>query len=538
MRSKKTYSEYRNDPEVRFSALRWVMDRKTPYVIVALVSALALGLVLKAGWDSYTRSIQDPDVESPYMELISSESKGMLWAKDLVSQNPASLPEWSVSESLKPQAAVDSQICSGMSELPTSLLATRSASGSGVSTRVQVYGAGQAYRQFESYAATLNSCFGELPIERSGNSSFVKYPQGFLITAGDGIVNVSAPEGLYDQTLAFYLSEVETTLSNSECASISSTSEDAKRSFFYNSSEYAGLREKQTLESTVDISALPSPSALEMSDIERMFVAVPEAPLPKDFPELPKATVQKPTLPNAPEDKDAFIADADYQVPDDIGPGCGWEWSAQKSPVYNLSELEEEREYTLRATQDNLNTNAKDYVKNKINWAVQVAGIAPSVDRWNAYANSVNKTHERWEWLNAEREALLPRWNDYIEEYEYWDSFDERKALATKEYEEAVKKCEADEKALEEWKEKWEKKAKEREEAEKKKPTPSPSPSSSSSPTPTPSKSEDVPEKPEGCDTPPVKPEIIDVEKPAEPEAPEIPEGVTIPQSWKNPKSS
>lgn len=45
----------------------------------------------------------------------------------------------------------------------------------------------------------------------------------------------------------------------------------------------------------------------------------------------------------------------------------------------------------------------------------------------------------------------------------------------------------------------------------------------------------DIPEKPAGCSTMPDRPAIVDQAKPAEPQAPDIPEGVTIPDSWEKP---
>lgn len=544
MRSKKTYQEYNRDPSVRFPRLQWMLDRKTPYIVFATVSLLALGFVFKAGWDSYSRSIQEPQSVSPYMELISAESPGMLWAQELVSRNPAGFTEWAVSESTKPNSVVNDQICAGLTQHPTSLLATRSASGANVNTSVQVYGAGQAYRQFETYHALFSDCFGELPIERVNNSSFFKFPGGFIITTGDGIVGVTGPDETIDVVFDFYIVAFEETLTASECAALPVRTEDAKRSFFYNKDEYAGLRSSTTLESKVDISGLPTPSSLNVAKIEIDSMEIPEAPLPEGFPKLPKEVVTEPAIPAPPADESAFTAVADYQIADDQGPGCGWAWSAQKSPVYDRAALEDERDYTIRSTQDSVNERAKGYVKTKVDWALQTASIAPSLNKWNSYASTVNSTHERWIWLNDQRNALQPLWEEYVFLHDDWSTFDSRKATAKKEYDDAVKKCEAEEKALEDWKDKWEdivkEREKEKEEEEKNKSTTKPTPSPTPTPTPTPSpsatKEPEIPPMPEGCDTPPEEPAILSMEKPAEPKAPEIPAGVTIPQSWPTPK--
>lgn len=547
MRSKKTYREYREDDTVKFPAVSYVLDRKALYITFSLIALLAFGLVVKVGWDSYNKAIEEPEVITPYLDMEPASSPGRTWAAELTARNPAGLSEWAVSENTKPQTVIDSKYCSNIADLSTSLLSTHKASGSGVETRVQVYGAGQAFKQFEAYTNVLDTCFNGVSAENVSQSTVARFPGGFLLTAGDGIVGVTAPEELIDSLIDFYVSSTESTLTDSKCVALNVYTNDAFRSFFYDRDSYTGLEETKPLETQVNISGLPTPTEIKLNEIANTEAIVPEAPLPADFPVLPKKAVEKPSIPGSVKDEAGFAKKAAYKIADFDGPGCGWEWSAQAPPVYSKPELESARKAAIKSTQESLDVTAQSYVRTKVDWALQIASILPKADRWNSYVNQTNSVHEKWYWLEAEREALRPAWFDYIAQHEEWSTFDARKAEATRLFDEASKKCEADEKALEEWEDKWGKLAEEREkqlekerlEKEKKESEKDSKPSKSPSPSPTPSASPsptvEIPEKPAGCDTPPERTEIMDQEKPAEPIAPDVPKGVTIPQSWPNP---
>lgn len=539
MSRKKTYHEYRQDPKVRFPAVAYVLDRKAVYITFSLVALLALGFTIKIGWDSYSRSIQEPEVVTPYLDLESVSSTGRTWAAELAAQNPADIAEWAISENTKPQTVIDSKICANIADLSTSLLSTHVASGKGVQTRIQVYGAGQAFKQFESYRAALDVCFNGVSAEKVSETTVARFPGGFIMTSGDAIIGVSTTEDLVDPLMNFYVTKMEETLKNSKCLSLSVVTADANRSFFYDRETYTGLEEKKPLETQVDIAALPTPTEIVLNEVENPDAVTPEAPLPSNFPQLPKTTANKPSIPTPVPNETAFAGDAAYKIADSQGPGCGWAWSAQSAPIYSEDELEAAKNASIRSTQEMLNANAANYVGNKIKWALQMAEIAPTADRWNTFVNQTNTVHEKWSWLEMQRAELEPFWFDYVAQHEYWSTFDARKAAAKTQFEEELKRCETDQKALEDWEEEW---GDEYREQNKPKPSPSasPEPTRSAKPTATPSPSPTIkiPEKPAGCDTPPERPAIIDTEKPAEPQPPVVPEGVTVPNSWPNPKKS
>jgi hypothetical protein len=547
MRSKKTYREYQESESIKFPAAAWLLDRVGIYVTVLLIAVIALGSFMKLGWDSYNAAIKPPEVITPYADVTPVSFVGKTWAEKLISMNPASLPDWAVDKSTKPRPVIDAKNCSAAGTVPVSLLSTHVATSAGTDVRVQVYGAGQAAKQFSDYTSTLGSCFGTMDSQNSGKTTFAIFPKGFILTSGDAIVGVfTVNNQLRDKLLDFYLNNVESSLVESGCLALNATAADANRNLFFNKDQYTGLESTVNLETSVDTANLPTPTNLKLNEVEDLSAVVPEAPLPANFPELPKTTVQRPQIPAALKTEDAFKAPAKFQVLDEQGPGCGWNWTAQMSPDLDLQKLATEKNNSIQRTQGLLDGNATNYVSGKINWALQLASLAPSVDIWNAYANQTNTVHKKWQWLETERMKLEGPWRQYVVDHDEWLTFDQRKVDALKKFDEDFKKCQKDEKALEDWERDWkdiaEKQAKDKakaeadaKDAEKNKPTASPTPTPTATATAT---AVTIPPKPAGCDTPPEEPEIASQERPEEPKAPVIPKDVTIPASWPAPNTN
>lgn len=547
MRSKKTYREYQESESIKFPAAAWLLDRSGVYVAILLVAVLAIGVFMKMGWDSYNEAIKPAEVVTPYADVKPAVFIGKSWAEKLISINPANVSDWTVDNSAKPRPVVDAKNCATIGATPVNLLSTHVATGSGNDVRIQVYGAGQASKQFIDYTASLGSCFGPITPQNSGKTIFSTFPKGFILTSGDAIIGgFAANDQTRDALLDFYLKNVQSSLIESGCLSLMVSSSDANRSFFYNKVQYTGLEETVTLETAVDTKDLPTPTSLKLNDVTNASAVVPEAPLPANFPELPKTTIQRPQIPAPVKDQEEFKAPAKYQVVDDKGPGCGWDWTAQISPSLDLKKLATDKNNSLQRTQGLLDGNATSYVTGKINWALQMASVAPSVDVWNTFVNQTNQVHKKWEWLETERQKLEEPWRQYVTDHDDWLTFDKRKTDALKKFDEDFKKCQKDEKDLADWNRDWKDisdqqakdKAKAEEDAkntEKNKPTASPTPSPTASPSAT---TVTVPPKPAGCSTPPKAPEIASQDKPSEPQAPKIPVDVTIPASWPTPKTN
>lgn len=557
--SRRKFKDYRNDPTVKTPILAWLSDRSVFYIAMTVFSVAVLVIVYSKGYEALQRINTEPVEVSPYMNVEPVYSQGQVWAVSLINEKPEGVKSWSVSKTSKPLLiTTPSELNISSEKISTSVLSSYSAVGDGVESRVHVYGAGQAGKDFERYTKILEQ---KTHLEKASdkNGSSVMYEKGFYLTMGDAIVSVSASSNeTRDQLFQFYSSRMPTTLKESGCYDLTTTANDASRSFFYDRDSYTGLEEKTTVETLEPLNNLPSPTGTEIRDINIPDAVEPESPLPADFPTLPEETVEKPSLPERVPTVDKFAENAVYNVADKNGPGCGWKWSGQEAPVYDLVELESTKNKTINDVQNSVDKKANDYTSSQKDWALQVALVMPKVNEWNSYAKSVNTVHERWRWLDAERAKLKEPWERYVADYDDWLTFDSRKADATEKYNEELQICVDKQDELLKWEEKWGDLWAEQE-AEKNNPTPpasttpteapetdeptdpaspteSPSEGPTATPTPTPTQEPvDIPERPEGCSIAPQRPAIMDQTKPDEPQAPTIPEGVTIPDSWEKP---
>lgn len=547
-KKRKNWSAYRASYG-KMAAIRYFFDRTYIYSFIAIfvVATIGVGFYVKGGLDSLDRIVADPEINSPYQNIEMANSTGKNWAMELIKKKPTNVQKWETTDSSKPQHAIDPKTCGSIKDIPTSLLSTYTGLGSGTETRIQTYGAGQAAKNFNAYTTAISDC-QQVETASDKISAVSKFESGFIMTMGDAIIGVKTTNNTErDNILKFYMDEAEKSLKASKCLALNVTEKDSSRSFFYDPKSYTGLTKDKELSTQVSIKELPVPTSIKLKNLEETTVTEPEAPLPDGFPKLPKDE-EKPTLPSDVENKTAFDGKAIYQIADENGPGCGWGWSAQAAPIYDQAKLKKAEETSIIKKQNELNDQAQKYVDSKLQWSFNMALMAPAVDNWNNYVNKINNVHEKWDWLTKEREKIKTDWYNYVSAHNDWSSFDGRKDDASKKYDESLKQCKAKQDELSAWEEKWGEIYDEQKKAELL-PTPEPTENKEEgtdeevtpSPTPTPEQTEkpkvDIPEKPAGCTVLPEKPAILDQTKPAEPQAPKIGSGVTIPQSWPQPNS-
>lgn len=537
---KKSYKELRADPVIGIPIVAWILDRKVFYLAVVVVGCVLAGGFVYQGWKAYGQVIAPAEKESPYLAIDPAQSAGVKWAADLV-REPHGIEGWEVKDSSQPSHGfIQDATGNTAGEVPITLLATKVASAGPTKSVVQVYGAGQARRQYDLYVEKL-AARGPVENTQVTDSGIfgAKFPQGFIMVAGDSIVGIQTTDNeTRDNLLGEYLASVEETLPLSGCVDISAT-DSSKRSLYFDPNTFEGLQETRTIEPEVNTNYLPTVQGIGAKEVANPYAAVPEAPLPASLPGLP-AEVAKPTIENAPAAMDDFSGIASYRVQDPIGPGCGWTWSAQNPLEYDDADLKITKEDTVTKVQNDVNSKAQTYVDSRVTWARIMALISPSLDSWNRYVDGVNSVHGRWDKLVADRAALRPAWDQYLAAHDSWSTFDSRKAAADKSYNEAVTQCLADRKTHAEWELEWGTEALKKKQAEWKKkqeeavakpiPTPAPTPAPTVPPMPT------APPEPKDCKTDPERPSILDEQKPAKPEAPAIPEDVTIPDSWPKPQ--
>jgi hypothetical protein len=548
------FSDYRDDPEIKFPAVRWILDKKIFYAIAALIAVALVVYMASQGQTSYKKIVSAPKTTSPYQNVAASDSPGTQWAKALLAENPVSVPQWEVVSGGTPQHPLPNDVCK-QEQVPDSVAGSVSAKGSGVAVTVQVYGAGQAAAQFDNYIKRWSKCLNDFE-QKPGVSDATVYTfsNGFVMVSGDAILGATASDsGMRDKLLSYYQTKVPETLRATQCLSLTSASADSLRNLFYHPNDYTGLKKSESIKTQVDTSNQATPLPQGLQSVSNPDAEEPEAPLPDGFPSLP-GEVAKPTRPEGVSDNSDFSETATYQIEDVNGPGCGWAWSGQKMPVYNAGELASAQKKSIGKAQDDANHKAVGYMQARHNWSGSMLNYVSQVDSWNRYVSQVNAVHDKWSWLNNERSLIEGSWRQYVTDHNDWFTFDDRKKAAKLKFDQETLACNTANENLAKWEqqygEAW-KKEQERAARENggKTPAPTPSPGATAPPTalrfpnsnPTPTPTADsgsnpkIPDKPTGCTNPPVKDEILDQEKPAEPQPPVIPNGVTIPNSWPQP---
>lgn len=565
--TKKSYKELKSDPNVKFPALAWAFERKGLYISVALVGCIAIGGTLYQGVQAVEKIGAPLEENSPYLAINPSQSAGVNWATEIMKTNPL-VKKWTMKDSIQPSHGLLQDVTGNSAgEVPITLLASRLGSSGANKAVAQVYGAGQAKKQYDHYISKL-SARGSVEPESSSKSGIqgAKFEQGLIIVAGDAIVAAQTSNNdLRDRLFDYYIKTIENTLPASGCADLSAV-DHSQRSLYFDPDSFEGLKESKNVKTQVDIDHLPTIRGIGAEEISNPYAQAPEAPLPKSMKDVP-AEVSKPTIESEPELVSSFSADAIYRIQDPVGPGCGWNWSAQNPLEYDVKDLEAAKNESITKVQDEVNGDAQIYVDKKLDWARIVALTAPKLDNWNRYVKDVNDLHKSWQKLESDRIALRPAWNRYVAAYEDWSTFDARKAAAQNSYDEALAQCKDDRSTHDEWEKEWGSEAmakkmddwQKREDARLERIKPEPinpempteeveaTETTPPSPTPTPSSSPretepaepkpSAPAEPKDCITDPLRPAILDQQKPAKPVAPEIPEDVTIPNSWPNPEA-
>lgn len=686
MSAKRKSIQHYRDRGVKTPAVAYLFDRSYVYIPVVAVALLAMLAVIVAGFKDLSAMAAPPEGSSPYRETEPRDFLGMEFAEDIVSKKPEGIDsdDWDSEGPTQPSVLFSAEQCPELGSPPKALITTYEGSGGGLTFTARIFGAGQAKAHFQNTVDTIEDCedvedfsSDELTVSHDDTDYSLSRmtfsssgEEHVLFTAGDAIfeVNVGDDSDVSGGEAADFYADYAVESLNREqwqCLDIDYSSSASQRSFFYGLDSYEGLTHVDELTAETETGELPTPTLTKQGNDSASSVIdtvsepnseKPEAPLPDDFESIPENSPDRPELPLEFEKRNDFSADAEYKIPDHNGPGCGWAWSAQVSPIYDESALEHNREVVRTKVQNGLERDAGEYLNSGFSYSLRVLNEEPVITRWNEHVNTVDGIHEDWRWLEEEREALRPLWDRYLANHEEWTTFPDRQDDARDEYEDARQQCIDQRDAVNEWEEEYgeavengeaviegseddgsnaasiamtgdqespsdspsasdeesseessggddedsenngndgsteEESSDEPSEEPSSSPTPSPSddddeegntedddseedssdePSESPSNSPTPSPSDDddenngsddgenngngngnneesedaeeeedlptVPERPEDCDTMPDRPSILDEERGDEPQPPEVPEGVTVPNSWEDP---
>lgn len=420
---------------------------------IILNTILTISLISGMSYYSYTEfnNFSKPIIEeSPYIELASQEIPSFIWINDFLSMQPFDggeefpLEEWHRIPEIRTLLS-DKNTCASPQPMPAYLIGYGSAENGSIQVNVAVTQTGMNKKIIYDLEERAKEC--DIDFKRV-NENKVKIDDSTLFFYGDTIVSlvfnnrVLATSEERDDIENQTENRIRESLERNNCKSIETSSNDTKRNVFYTlDNDTEGYFVDEEIETSVEYKNLPILQEEEEKEIKYPNAKIPEQPLPKNFPKLPEKK-EKPSLPALPRLTDeTFTKGINYEVADINGAGCGWEWNGQQRPEYDFEKLksDEEEKRTIALTE--VNSNAGNYI-NEYSFSIKDRAIAQSeIVKWNEYVDEVNSVHERWRKLDDDRKNIKQSYLDYVDRYNMWVSFDTIKSNYEKYYNDKVEFC-------------------------------------------------------------------------------------------------
>lgn len=452
--------------------------------------------------------------ESPY-ESVRGGSAASDWLTGFAA-SPDGADGWQVGDAGGYPALLD-----GVSCAPTvgklgvrPMLYASSRSGSAYVSAF-VFPPGYAASAFDALSDAASSCLGGGE-SGAGASSVWSGGQYALFQSGSVVVGASGAtdwRSVRDQA--------ESALVAGGCVSLSESASDAARSPYYDKDGFTGLIESQSVGPSV-VDPGSSSVRLTVPALASASVGEPEGPLPAGFPQLP----QRPQVVVSDEaglvDFSSAWRTVSYRVPDEDGPGCGWRWFGQAAPDVDADALAGERSRLVSSAQGEADAAASALYRDRSAARWRMVSSAQAVAGAGEYNKRVSEVDAARRALADGRAAFYPVWVSYVSAHDAWRDRVAARDAASARWEAAVSACASGSAPSA---------------STSPSASPSPSPSGSARPAPSPSPSPARAAKTRAqCEREIAKPAELTTDVGVEPSAPAVPDGVTVPLSWPQPR--
>lgn len=353
----------------------------------------------------------------------------------------------------------------------TSFTQSYTASGTRIQVTVQAFTAGLGAEATVLQSANAAACAG---------SSAGLYISG-LFTDGPGVVGENAAVsrgGVRTQVTAFRRGDVLAYVSGQDpskvlslaavldahldtkldgvCVNEDSSVEDGRRSPFSSSgysqhardAEVAIPEVKKPVAPKVDSAPVPKvelPAPVLIKDPVSQ-TPVPEHPVAPDMPEF----MEFPEAPRAPAAKATTVTNVKVPADDLQGPGCGWDFTGMRPPVFNEDVAAETALRTMSEAKTVLERNAAAWQTAVSDYWISYNSYRESADLYRAYAVEVTKVNEAWAKIAEQWEEYHRLLTEYEEAVSARDDFIKRQDEARDGHKAEIKRCEVEMKAAEE----------------------------------------------------------------------------------------
>ncbi|MCH9814888.1 MAG: hypothetical protein K0U64_00370 [Actinomycetia bacterium] len=201
-----------------------------------------------------------------------------------------------------------------------------------------------------------------------------------------------------------------------DCADLNPTVSDAKRSPWHDPDAYTGLLDKTQVSVTKPVVTVAVPKKRpNLDDLEIVERPAPPVGVPIWPASLPNA-VSAPNRPERPKDPKTKRM-VSFQIPDPVGPGCGWDFTTSPAIPFTQEESDADRTAQTAQAKQRLEEAVNQWGLKETQWRQDMVQYYRTAEKYRVYAGEVqtvatawDKIRSAWAWYQtqqAQREAAI-----------------------------------------------------------------------------------------------------------------------------------
>lgn len=174
-------------------------------------------------------------------------------------------------------------------------------------------------------------------------------------------------------------------------------------------------------------------------------VADYDQPAKPSYPVWPlmPAVVEKPTMPTSPSNEPPMKSAIEIRVPDEQGPGCGWEFTGTVSPEYDTAAIDASNDELKIKEVASLNKKADEWSASVTEYWKAVSAYKKASVVYNKYRDDSVAVAEQWAPITKSWDTYNANLANYNDSVAARDNFLARQAAASKSYDDEVNRCNA-----------------------------------------------------------------------------------------------
>lgn len=236
------------------------------------------------------------------------------------------------------------------------------------------------------------------------------------------------------------------------CVNETAGVDEALRSPYVSGEEFVGKATSEVVRRgplgvPASVGAVPAPDTVEVDvpapalDVT-ILGTLPVAPVPAitKGPAVLPEPVAVPTYPSAPI-RPARKTRVPHRLPDQVGPGCGWAFTAQTAPRFDQADADRDFAAAVATAQDDLVDAWAAWLSAKNAYFVAYATYTDDVSTYAAYVAEVTKTLAAWDVVETARAEYAAALAAYEAQVSARAAFRDARVLARLDYRAAQDAC-------------------------------------------------------------------------------------------------